>query len=91
MSYEKNQLAVVGLPLIDPSSRGTFGLHRKWLLGGNFPLLVPARIYKHKRGSEVKIKSKLDAQNMRNIFKKEQMAKNASCHNTLCQHLACDT
>lgn len=70
MSYEKNQLAVVGLPLIDPSSRGTFGLHRKWLLGGNFPLLVPARIYKHKRGSEVKIKSKLDTQNMRNIFKK---------------------
>lgn len=55
VSYEKNRHALVGLPLIDPSSGGTFGLHRKWLLGGNFPLLVPARIYKHKE--EVKIKT----------------------------------
>lgn len=40
---------VIVLPLVDLSSGGTFGLHRRWLLWENFPLPLPARICTHNR------------------------------------------
>lgn len=44
------------LPPAVPSSGGTFGLHRRWLLGENFPLPLPARTYVHNRKLQLRYK-----------------------------------
>jgi len=41
------------LPRGVPSSRGTSGLRRRWRLGENFPLPLPARIYINNRKAEL--------------------------------------
>lgn len=69
LQWVKQSFTVV-LPLVVPSLRGTFGLHRRWLLWGSFPLLSPARIYIHNKTSQQSYKKQNYTDRAWEIFSK---------------------